>query len=75
MSQQDLPRRAGQELRAAREALGISRAQLAGLADCSLASLDKIEQGAVPRRSRVLAQAWAALASARSERPDERAAA
>ena len=53
---------AGRELRAAREARGITRAQLAGLAQCSLASLDRIEQGAVPRRSAVLARAWDALA-------------
>jgi transcriptional regulator with XRE-family HTH domain len=53
----------GRDLRAARERLGISRARLAGLADVSLASLDRIEQGACPRRSRVLSQAWAALAA------------
>ncbi len=51
----------GRDLRSAREALGITRAQLAALAGCSLASLDAIEQGAVPRRSRVLTEAVAAL--------------
>jgi len=53
---------AGQDLRAARERLGISRARLAGLAGCSLSSLDRIEQGAVPRRSGVLRRATAILA-------------
>ena len=57
----------GEALRAARERLGVSRAQLAGLADCSLASLERIEHGACPRRSRVLAQAWAALAELKNE--------
>lgn len=52
----------GRALRSAREAAGITRAHLAALADCSLASLAQIEQGAVPRRSRVLARAWQALA-------------
>lgn len=59
----------GRDLRAARERLGISRARLAGLADVSLASLDRIEQGACPRRSRVLSQAWAVLAAANAEPP------
>ena len=58
------PSTAGRDLRAARERLGISRARLAGLANVSLASLDRIEQGACPRRSRVLSQAWAVLAAA-----------
>ena len=57
----------GRDLRAARERLGITRAQLAGLAGCSLASLCAIEQGACPRRSRVLGQAWAALARVNAE--------
>jgi len=54
-------RRAGFELRRARERLGLTRAQLATLAGCSLASLGNIEAGAVPRRSRVLARAWEAI--------------
>lgn len=45
----------------ARESAGLTRAQLAGLAGCSLSSLAAIEQGAVPKRSRVLAAAWDAL--------------
>lgn len=51
----------GTRLREARTAVGISRARLAGLAGCSTASLDRIESGAVPRKSRVLRQAWEAL--------------
>jgi len=61
---------AGQDLRNAREQLGISRARLAGLADCSLSSLAWIEQGACPRRSRVLVQAWAALAAVAANRTE-----
>ena len=42
-------------LRAQREALGLSRQELARLADCSLSMLHLIENGyAPPRRSRVL---------------------
>lgn len=52
---------AGRDLRAARERAGLSRTQLASLAGCSLAALANIEQGAVPRRSRVLTQALAAI--------------
>ncbi|MGO8907365.1 MAG: helix-turn-helix domain-containing protein [Solirubrobacteraceae bacterium] len=52
---------AGSDLRAERERLGVSRARLAGLANCSLASLGGIEQGACPRHSKVLERAWAAL--------------
>ena len=51
----------GRELRAAREAAGLTRAQLAGMAECSLSSLDAIEQGAVPKRSAVLERAFAVL--------------
>jgi transcriptional regulator with XRE-family HTH domain len=54
----------GSDLRAARERLGITRAQLAGLAGCSYASLGLIEQGACPKRSRVLDRAWQAIAQA-----------
>lgn len=52
----------GQDLRAARERVGLTRAQLAGLCGCSLGSLANIEQGAVPRHSRVLEAALAAIA-------------
>jgi transcriptional regulator with XRE-family HTH domain len=63
----------GRDLREARERLGLSRAQLAGLAGCGLASLGAIEQGAVPERSEVLERAWAALEAASPtgiKRPD-----
>jgi len=55
---------AASELRAARARLGISRAQLASLAGCSLAALGAIEQGAVPRRSAVLERARQAIQDA-----------
>ena len=51
----------GRSLREARLQVGLSRAKLAGLADCSIASLANIEQGAAPRRSAVLERAWAVL--------------
>jgi hypothetical protein len=41
--------------------------QLAGLADCSMAALGNIEQGAVPKRSSVLDRAFAALAAVKAE--------
>lgn len=53
--------RRGQNLRAAREGAGLTRAQLAGLAGCSLAQLGNIESGAVPQTSRVLDAAFAAI--------------
>lgn len=49
------------DLREAREQAGLTRAQLAGLTGCSLAALANIEQGAVPKRSRVLAAALSAI--------------
>ena len=51
----------GGRLREDREAAGLTRAQLAGLAGCSLASLANIEQGAVPKHSRVLDAARSVL--------------
>jgi transcriptional regulator with XRE-family HTH domain len=48
---------AGLNLRRGRERAGLTRAQLAQLAGCSLASLANIEQGAVPKRSEVLERA------------------
>ena len=51
----------GANLREARERAGLTRAQLAALAGCSLASLGNIEQGAVSRESRVLAAALEAI--------------
>ena len=48
-------------LRKEREAAGLSRVQLAGLAECSLAQLASIEQGAIPTHSQVLGRIEAAL--------------
>jgi transcriptional regulator with XRE-family HTH domain len=54
---------AGAQLRAARERRGWTRAQLAARAGRSYAQIGQIEAGAVPRRSGVLLDAWAALES------------
>jgi transcriptional regulator with XRE-family HTH domain len=54
-------RQDGDVLRATRKALGMTRAQLAAAAECSIASLGFIEAGAVPRRSQVLDRAWRVL--------------
>jgi predicted transcriptional regulator len=51
----------GCELRTARERAGITRAELARLAGCSLTFLANVEQGAVPRRSPTLDRVWAML--------------
>jgi transcriptional regulator with XRE-family HTH domain len=51
----------GRDLRSARAEAGLTRAQLAGLTGCSLAALGNIEQGAVPKRSRVLDRALAVI--------------
>lgn len=53
----------GHDLRRLREEAGLTRAQLAALADCSLTALGNIEQGAVPKRSRVLEAALATIAA------------
>jgi len=58
----------GQSLREAREHVDLTRAQLAELASCSIASLGNIEQGAVPKRSQVLEDALAAIARVNDER-------
>jgi transcriptional regulator with XRE-family HTH domain len=58
----------GQHLRAAREQAGLTRAQLAGIARCSISSLGFIEQGAVPERSAVLDRAWRAIEQIRAAR-------
>ena len=65
---------AGFALRAARERAGLTRVQLAVLADCSLTALASIEQGLVPRRSRILPRAWAALLQADPHNDHERPA-
>ncbi len=54
-------RTAGEELREARERLGLSRVDLARLAGCSLSMLGNLEQGAPVGRSGVLERAERAL--------------
>ncbi len=53
----------GHDLRAARTAAGLTRADVARLAGCSLAALGNIEQGYVPKRSRVLETALEVIAA------------
>lgn len=53
-------------LRAARLARGLSRAELSGLAGCSLASIANLEGGYLPKRSPVLARVLDALADGQS---------
>jgi predicted transcriptional regulator len=50
------------ELRAAREEAGVTRAELARLAGCSLTFLANVEQGAVPHHSPTLDRVRAVLA-------------
>lgn len=57
----------GRRLRAARKRVGLTRAQLAGLTECSISSLGFIEQGAVPRHSAVLERAWSVIESLEAE--------
>jgi predicted transcriptional regulator len=52
------------ELRAARERAGLTRAQAAHRGECSLSTIANAEDGAMPRRSAALARVWAALAEA-----------
>lgn len=42
------------EVRARREACGLTRQELAQLADCSIAHLADLERGRAPKRSKVL---------------------
>jgi hypothetical protein len=58
----------GRELRAAREHVGLTRAQLADMAHFAISSLGFIEQGAVPERSAVLDRAWAVIERLENER-------
>jgi len=51
----------GEDLRAARQEAGLTRADLARLVGCSLASLGNLEAGAIPRRSAVLERVLAVL--------------
>jgi transcriptional regulator with XRE-family HTH domain len=60
----------GRRLREARERAGLTRAELAALINCSLAHLANIEQGAVPKRSRVVQAARTALANLRENDDD-----
>jgi predicted transcriptional regulator len=52
------------ELREARAQAGMTRAELARLAGCSLTFLANVEQGAVPRRSPTLDRVRAVLVDA-----------
>ena len=60
---------AGDALRAARREAGLTRIQLAALADVSFSQLSNIEQGAVPKRSGVLERAFAAIAALNENDP------
>jgi transcriptional regulator with XRE-family HTH domain len=51
-----------------REQSGLTRAQLACIADCSLAHLSNLEAGAVPRSSAVLDRVLVVLAELESAR-------
>jgi transcriptional regulator with XRE-family HTH domain len=53
----------GHDLRAARKRAGLTRAELAILAGCSMASLGNIEAGVIPKRSAVRESAWAVIDS------------
>lgn len=53
----------GEELRNARLAAGLTQAQLAVRADCSLGSLGNMEAGVIPRRSAVLERVVVVLSS------------
>jgi transcriptional regulator with XRE-family HTH domain len=59
----------GRCLRRARERAGLTRAQLASLIGCSLAQLANIEQGAVPKHSRVLEAAFDTIKSLEDDDP------
>lgn len=55
------PDRFAGELRERRQRLRLSRARLAGLARCSVTSIDNLEAGYVPERSAVLFRVLAVL--------------
>lgn len=57
------------ELREARKARGLTQAQLAGLAGCSLSIIGAIEAGAVPRQSAVVERVRDVLATIPKETP------
>lgn len=53
----------GAELRARRKAAGLTQAELARAADCSLSIIGHFEAGAIPKRSAVLLNVLAALSA------------
>lgn len=59
------------EVRARREACGLTRQELAQLADCSIAHLADLERGRAPKRSKVLKRVLRVLddGSTHSEAP------
>ena len=61
--------RAGRDLRTERTRAGLTRVQLASLVGCSLGQLANIEQGAIPKRSRVLEAAFVALGDLNDDGP------
>lgn len=69
------PATRGQELRARRKRLGVSRASLAGLARCSVSLLALVEQGYEPQTSHALDRAFAVLRELEDERDAARAGA
>lgn len=64
----------GLELRAAREGVGLTRAELAYRAQCAISSLGFMEAGAVPERSAVLDRAWGVIHRLEAERAERAAA-
>jgi DNA-binding XRE family transcriptional regulator len=59
----------GQSLAQARKRVGLTQARLSALANCSIASIAWIEQGAVPQHSDVLARAWKVIEAANESDP------
>ena len=57
----------GAEIRARREALSMTRAELVGRSGCSLAFVASVETGAVPKHSAAVARLLEALAEAERE--------
>ena len=53
---QAIPQDVAAEVRTRRHTAGITQAELAGLADCSLAFIGNVEAGYTPRRSPTLAR-------------------
>jgi predicted transcriptional regulator len=55
-------------LQETRRRLGLTQAQLAARADCSIASIGWMEQGAIPKHSAVLDRVWTVLKQLDAER-------